>query len=95
MAQVYDYMKDIGPAAAEGLAEGYLRLRGAALALAERYGLGKLAGIAAGAPDLMYTLAMLLRDGRVPLPPSPRPCGTSTRASWPSIGPARSPSSSK
>lgn len=66
MAQVYDYMKDIGPAAAEGLAEGYLRLRGAALALAERYGLGRLAGIAAGAPDLMYTLAMLLRDGRVP-----------------------------
>ena len=53
MAQVYDYMKDIGPAAAEGLAEGYLRLRGAALALAERYGLGRLAGIAAGADGLM------------------------------------------
>lgn len=65
MAQAYDYMNDIGPAGA-GLGSGYLRLRAAALSFAGRLGFAKFAGIAAGAPDVAYTLAMLLRDGRVP-----------------------------
>ena len=44
-----DYMKDT-----------YCRARGNLLALADKFGLGKLAGIASGVPDLAYTLAMLL-----------------------------------
>ena len=66
MAEIYDYMNDIGPAAAESLGAGYLRLRDGAMALARRWGVEKLAGIAVGAPDVAYTIAMLLRDGRVP-----------------------------
>ena len=50
-----DYMKDT-----------YCRARGNLLALADKFGLGKLAGIASGVPDLAYTIAMLLKDGRVP-----------------------------
>ncbi len=60
MAEAYDYMKESGYAAA------YLRLRGAAVRLAGRFGAGRLGEIAAGAPDVIYTLVMLLRDGRVP-----------------------------
>ena len=44
-----DYMKDT-----------YCRARGNLLALADKFGLGKLAGIASGVPDLAYTLAMPL-----------------------------------
>ena len=67
MAEAYDYMKDIGPADAPGsFAAAYLKLRGAALDWAQAHGAGELAEIAASAPDVMYTVTMLLRDGRVP-----------------------------
>ncbi len=51
---------------ADYLKDTYCRARCGALALADRLGLGKAAEIAACVPDLAYTLAMLLRDGRVP-----------------------------
>lgn len=46
--------------------DAYRRVRESALERAEGLGLGSLAKIAAGAPDIVYTLAMLLKDGRVP-----------------------------
>lgn len=67
MAEAYDYMKDIGPAEVPaGFSAAYLKLRKTALDWAEKHGAGELATIAASAPDVMYTVAMLLRDGRVP-----------------------------
>ena len=66
MTRAYDYMRDIGPAVCGSIAEGYLKLRERALSLAGSLGAGRLAGIAAGAPDIIYTVIMLLRDGRVP-----------------------------
>ena len=68
MAEAYDYMKDLGPAAAEGPGAVYLALRAKAADFAGRFGLDKLCGIAAGATYVAYTIAMLLRDGRVPAP---------------------------
>ncbi len=67
MPEPYDYMPDIGPASTDGsLAAAYLGLRSRALGWAQRHGFGAPAEAAASAPDVFYTLAMLLRDGRVP-----------------------------
>ena len=44
----------------------YCRLRDSAIAAARDLGAGRLAEVAAGAPDIIYTLFRLLRDGRVP-----------------------------
>lgn len=48
---------------AEYMKDTYHSVRDAALSGAEKLGAGKLARIAAGAPDIIYTLTMLLRDG--------------------------------
>ena len=50
---------------AEYIKDTYHSVRDAALSGADRLGAGKLARIVAGAPDILYTLTMLLRDGRV------------------------------
>lgn len=44
----------------------YCRLRDSAIAAARDLGAGRLAEVAAGAPDIIYTLFRLMRDGRVP-----------------------------
>ena len=48
------------------LKDAYRSLRDGALALAREAGAGKLAELAVSAPDIIYTLLMLLRDRRVP-----------------------------
>lgn len=51
---------------ADYMMDTYRREREKVLDFAGKLGLGKLAQIASGVPDLAYTLAMLLKDGRVP-----------------------------
>ena len=62
MSELLDYMKD----AAGTLSSAYLRLRASALSFAESVGAGRAAELAAAAPDMLCTIASLLRDGRVP-----------------------------
>lgn len=52
--------------AADSACSAYIRLRGAAADAAESVGASRLAEICASAPDILYTITSLLRDGRVP-----------------------------
>lgn len=51
---------------ADYMMDTYRRERQKVIDFTAKLGLGKLARIASGVPDLAYTIAMLLRDGRVP-----------------------------
>ena len=50
---------------ADNIRDAYLRVRGGAISAAGALGLGGIAETAAGAGDIFYTLALLLRDGRL------------------------------
>ena len=58
MAEAYDYMKDLGPAAAEGPGAVYLALAREGRGFRRAVRLDKLCGIAAGATDVAYTIAI-------------------------------------